>query len=68
MDELIQTLVADYNEERITWHDVQDIVGGYIAKTYGIIDYDKDREKWREVHKIENDILQAIESEIYSHE
>lgn len=68
MDELIVELVTDYNEDRITWHDIQDIVGGYIAKTYGVIDYNTDRDKWREVHRIENDILQAIEAQIYQHE
>lgn len=35
MDELIKQLITDYKADRITWHDIQDIVEGYIMKQDG---------------------------------
>ena len=35
MDELINKLVADYKADRITWHDIQDIVEGYVMRQDG---------------------------------
>lgn len=32
MDELINKLVTDYKADRITWHDIQDMVEGYVMK------------------------------------
>lgn len=64
-DFIMETVDSILNgDDRTTWHDIQDIVGGYIAKTYGVIDYNKDKDKWREVHQIENDILQKIEKQL----
>lgn len=35
MDELINRLVNDYKANRITWHDIQDMVEAYIMKQDG---------------------------------
>lgn len=35
MDELINTLVADYKADRITWHDIQDQVEAYVISLDG---------------------------------
>lgn len=66
MDDIIKQCINDYKADLITWHDIQDIVGGYILKTYGIIDYNTDKDKWRKVHLgIEENMLQEIEKAIY---
>ena len=35
MDDFIKNVITDYNEERITWHDIQDMVEGYCIKQAG---------------------------------
>ena len=35
MQDLIQKLVNDYNDNKITWHDIQDIVEGHVAVSHG---------------------------------
>lgn len=35
MDKFIQKLVNDYKADKITWHDIQDMVEGYIAVLHG---------------------------------
>lgn len=64
MDDFIKDLITDYNEERITWHDIQDQVEGYlISQAGGLAEYEKIPTKER--INTENEILRKIESEIY---
>lgn len=60
MDELIQTLVADYKADRITWHDIQDTVEAEVQKTRGgsLLD------NFTEVDQV----LKQIEAQIYQHD
>lgn len=64
MDDFIKDIITDYNEERITWHDIQDLVEGYCAKQAGgVKEYSKT--PIRERLATEDEILRKIESEIY---
>lgn len=61
MEDLIQTLVDDYVADKITWHDIQDIVEAQLViRAGGVKEYDKIpiRERIAE----ENDILTKIEN------
>lgn len=63
MDELINRLVNDYKANRITWHDIQDMVEAYIMKQDGkgmTLDINVIHNR---VTK-ENKILERIEKEI----
>lgn len=63
MDELINRLVTDYEAECITWHDIQDIVEGYIMKQDGkgmTLDINVIRDRAIK----ENAILEKIENKI----
>lgn len=42
MQDLIQELVNDYNADKITWHDIQDIVEGHIAVLHGGVGHTKE--------------------------
>lgn len=54
MNRLINQLVAEYRNEQLTWHEIQDIVEGYVlGKNDG-------RQNARQT----DFILQRIESEI----
>ena len=67
MDELINRLVTDYEAECITWHDIQDIVEGYVMKQDG-------KGMTLDINVIharvikENEILEKIEKEIRARE
>ena len=64
MDDFIKDIITDYNEERITWHDIQDIVEGYcIKQAGGFKEYSKLPIRKR-ITK-EDAILRKIESKIY---
>ena len=64
MDDFIKNIITDYNEERITWHDIQDLVEGYcIKQAGGFKEYSK--LPIRERITKEDEILRKIESEIY---
>ena len=64
MDDFIKGIITDYNEERITWHDIQDLVGGYcIKQAGGFKEYSK--LPIRERITKEDEILRKIESKIY---
>ena len=64
MDDFIKSIITDYNEERITWHDIQDLVEGYcIKQAGGFKEYSK--LPIRERITKENEILRKIESKIY---
>ena len=64
MDDFIKSIITDYNEERITWHDIQDLVEGYgIKQAGGFKEYSK--LPIRERITKEDEILRKIESEIY---
>lgn len=63
MEDLIKKLVADYKADKITWHDIQDIVEAQlIIRAGGTKEYNKIpiRERITE----ENDILTKIESKL----
>ena len=63
MDDFIKSIITDYNEERITWHDIQDLVEGYcIKQAGGFKEYSK--LPIRERITKEDEILRKIESEI----
>ena len=64
MDDFIKDIITDYNEERITWHDIQDLVEGYCIMQAGSF---KEYSKLpiRERITKEDEILRKIESEIY---
>ena len=64
MDDFIKSIITDYNEERITWHDIQDLVEGHcIKQAGGFKEYSK--LPIRERITKEDEILRKIESEIY---
>ena len=64
MDDFINEIITDYNNGNITWHDIQDLVEGYLAKqTGGVKEYRKIPIKERLT--TENEILRKIESKIY---
>lgn len=63
MDELIEKLVAEYKANSITWHDIQDIIEGYLMKQAGgMKEYDKIPIQQRITE--ENFILEKIEKGI----
>jgi hypothetical protein len=63
MDELINKLVTDYKADRITWHDIQDMVEGYVMKQDGKgMTLDINVIHTRVIK--ENKILEKIEKEI----
>ena len=64
MDDFINEIITDYNNGSITWHDIQDLVEGYLAKQAGgVKEYRKIPIKERLT--TENEILRKIESIIY---
>jgi len=63
MEKLINELVADYKADKVTWHDIQDIVEGHIMQQDGkgmTLDINVIHNR---VLK-ENKILEAIEERI----
>ena len=57
---MIKELIEDYKADRITWHDIQDIVEGYLIKQAGGVKaYDKIPIRQRVAE--ENAILEEIE-------
>ena len=62
MQDLIQKLVNDYNADKITWHDIQDIVEGRIAILHGGVGHTKEemiaqcKESARILSEIENQL------------
>ena len=60
MEKFIQKLVNDYKADKITWHDIRDIVEGHIAVLHGGVGYTKEeriaqfKESNRILTKIEN--------------
>ena len=64
MEDFIKDIITDYNEERVTWHDIQDLVEGYcIKQAGGFKEYSK--LPIRERITKEDEILRKIESAIY---
>ena len=64
MDDFITDIITDYNNECVTWHDIQDLVEGYLIKQAGgLKEYEKIPMKER--LNTENEILRKIESKIY---
>ena len=57
MDELVKQLVDEYKSDKLTWHDIQDIVEGQITIKNGTKDY---KQNFIEV----NDILTKIENKL----
>ena len=63
MDDFIKDIITDYNNECITWHDIQDLVEGYLIKQAGgLKEYSKIPMKER--INTENEILRKIENKI----
>lgn len=63
MEKLIEKLVAEYKADRITWHDIQDIVEAQlIIRAGGTKEYEKI--PIRERITKENDILTKIENQL----
>ena len=42
MDKLLKELVNDYKADKITWHDIQDIVEGRVAMLRGGVSHTKE--------------------------
>ena len=42
MEKFIQKLVNDYNADKITWHDIQDIVEGHVARSHNGVGHTKE--------------------------
>ena len=64
MDNFIKSIITNYNEERIAWHDIQDLIEGYcIKQAGGFKEYSK--LPIRERITKEDEILRKIESKIY---
>lgn len=57
MDELVKQLVDEYKSDKLTWHDIQDIVEGQITIKNGTKDY---KQNFTEV----NEILTKIENQL----
>lgn len=57
MDELVKQLVEEYKSDKLTWHDIQDIVEGQITIKNGTKDY---KQNFIEV----NEILTKIENQL----
>ena len=62
MQDLIQKLVNDYNDDNITWHDIQDIVEGRIAILHGGVGHTK--EEMIAQFKESDRILSEIENQL----
>lgn len=62
MEKFIQELVNDYNADKITWHDIQDIVEGRIAVLHGGVGHTK--EEMIAQFKESNKILTIIENKL----
>ena len=62
MQDLIQKLVNDYNADKITWHDIQDIVEGRVAMLHGGVGHTK--EEMIAQFKESNKILTEIENKL----
>lgn len=62
MQDLIQKLVNDYNAEKITWHDIQDIVEGHVAILHGGVGHTK--EEMIAQFKESDRILSEIENQL----
>ena len=63
MKDLIEKLVAEYKADKITWHDIQDIVEAQlIIRAGGTKEYDKKPICERIAE--ENDILTKIENKL----
>ena len=67
IEELVNTLTEEYNQDIITWHDIQDIIEGYFMKRAGgMKEYSKIpiRQRIQE----EDAVLKQIEAGIYQRE
>lgn len=42
MEKFIQELVSDYKADKITWHDIQDIVEGRVAVSHSGVGHTKE--------------------------
>ena len=62
MEEFIQKLVNDYNADKITWHDIQDIVEGRVAILHGGVGHTK--EEMISQFKESDRILSEIENQL----
>lgn len=62
MQDLIQKLVNDYNDDKITWHDIQDIVEGHVAMLHGGVGHTK--EEMMAQFKESDKILAEIEKQL----
>ena len=62
MEEFIQELVNDYNADKITWHDIQDIVEGRVAVLHGGVGHTK--EEMIAQFKESDKILAEIEKQL----
>lgn len=62
MQDLIQKLVNDYNADKITWHDIQDIVEGRVAILHGGVGHTK--EEMIAQFKESDRILSEIENQL----
>lgn len=62
MQDLIQKLVNDYNAEKITWHDIQDIVEGRVAMSHGGVGHTKEERMAQ--FKESDKILTIIENKL----
>lgn len=62
MQDLIQKLVNDYNADKITWHDIQDIVEGRVAILHGGVGHTK--EEMIAQFKESDKILVEIENQL----
>ena len=62
MQDLIQKLINDYKANKITWHDIQDIVEGRVAILYGGVGHTK--EEMIAQFKESDKILAEIENKL----
>lgn len=62
MEKFIQKLVNDYKANKITWHDIQDMVEGHIAVLHGGVGHTK--EEMITQFKESNKILAEIENKL----
>lgn len=63
MEEFIQKLVNDYEADKITWHDIQDIVEGRVAVLHGGVGHTKEEmiAQFKESDKILAEIEKQLE-------
>ena len=66
MQDLIQKLVNDYKADKITWHDIQDIVEGHVAVLHGGVGHTK--EEMIAQFKESDKILTIIENKLNNKE